>query len=82
MFKKILYIHILIISINFFNYSVLQAAEEEGSFDAWISHIKELALDEGISQETLNSAFIDIERNERVIELDRKQPEFTLTLDE
>ena len=82
MFKKILYIHILIISINFFNYSILQAAEEEGPFDAWISYIKDLALEEGISQETLNLAFIDITRNERVIELDRKQPEFTLTLDE
>ncbi len=82
MFKKILYIHILIISINIFNYSILQAEEEEGSFDSWISHIKKLALEEGISRETLNSAFVGIERNERVIELDRKQPEFTLTLEE
>ena len=82
MFRKILYIQILILAINIFNLSFLQAAEEEGLFDVWILQIKQLAKEKGISDETLSTAFTGIERNERVIELDRKQPEFTLTLEE
>ena len=69
-------------AINIFNLSILQADEEEGSFDDWIAHIKQLAKEKGISNETLSVSFENIERIERVIELDRKQPEFTLTLDE
>ena len=69
-------------AINIFNLSVLQAEEDQGSFNEWISHIKQIAKEKGISEKTLDSAFKDIEKNERVIELDRKQPEFTLTLDE
>ena len=69
-------------AINFFNFSVLQADEREVSFDEWIMHIQQLAKENGISNKTLASAFKNIERNERVIELDRKQPEFTLTLEE
>ena len=69
-------------TINIFNLSILQADEEEGSFDDWIAHIKQLAKEKGISDETLSVSFENIERIERVIELDRKQPEFTLTLDE
>ena len=69
-------------AINIFNLSVLHADEDAGSFNEWIVHIKELAREKGISDETLASAFKNIERNERIIELDRKQPEFTLTLEE
>ena len=69
-------------AINIFNFSVLQANEGEGSFEDWIIHIQHLAKEKGISDKTLTSAFKNIERNERVIELDRKQPEFTLTLEE
>ena len=82
MFRKILYIQLVIMAINIFNLSILQADEEEGSFDDWIAHIKQLAKEKGISDETLSVSFENIERIERVIELDRKQPEFTLTLDE
>ena len=81
MFRKILYIQLVIMAINIFNLSILQAGEE-GSFDDWIAHIKQLAKEKGISDETLSVSFENIERIERVIELDRKQPEFTLTLDE
>ncbi len=82
MFRKILYIQLLIMAINIFNFSVLQADEILEPFDEWIAHIKQLAKEKGISDKTLASAFLNIERNERVVELDRKQPEFTLTLDE
>ena len=81
MFKKILYIQIIIIAISIFNFSNLQASEE-GPFGEWINHIKDLALEKGISKETLNKSFDGIEPNKRVIELDGEQPEFTLTLDE
>ena len=69
-------------AINIFNFSVLQADELEGPFNEWIVHIKQLAKEKGISDKTLASAFKDIERNERVIELDRKQPEFKLNFNQ
>ena len=81
MLKKILYIQLVIFAINIFNLPFLQASEEV-SFDEWIVYIKGLALEKGISRETLKLSFDDIEANKRVIELDQQQPEFTLTLDE
>src|SRR5690349_14948316 len=54
---------------------------EEG-FQTWLNDFKQQASAEGISQETLADAFADAEFLPRVIELDRKQPESTLTLDE
>ena len=57
-------------------------ADEDYSFVEWLENIKNIATKEGISQETVNSSLRDIAINERVLELDRSQPEFTLTLDE
>lgn len=56
-------------------------AEERQSFDEWLSGIREDALARGISEETV--ALLDgIERDERVIGFDRRQPEFVQTFDE
>ena len=56
-----------------------RADEPEQSFDTWLAAFKAEALGKGISQATLDSAFTDVRTIDRVVELDRKQPEFTLT---
>src|ERR1700759_649040 len=53
-----------------------------GSFAAFAAGVKAEAARRGISAATLANAFAGVSPNARVIELDRKQPEFTLTLDE
>lgn len=54
----------------------VQAADE---FSECKSHLKEMAISSGISPETANSVMAQAEYLERVIELDRRQPEFTTT---
>jgi len=48
-------------------------------FPDWLEQLKADARARGISSETLAEALTDIEPIPRVIELDRNQPEFTLT---
>jgi membrane-bound lytic murein transglycosylase B len=52
------------------------------SFNVWLEDFRKSALSEGISQDTVDSALSDARVINRVIELDRKQPESTLTLEE
>ncbi len=52
------------------------------SFDAWLKDFKADARQQGISQATLDDLFAEAEYIERVIELDRKQPESTVTFDD
>ncbi|MFT6581823.1 MAG: membrane-bound lytic murein transglycosylase B [Alphaproteobacteria bacterium] len=58
--------------------NVSSAAE----FGQWLAALKTEALSKGVSQSTLDAAFKDIKPIPRVVELDRKQPEFTLTYKE
>lgn len=48
-------------------------------FKDWVATLKAEAMEKGISENIFDTAFADINLNGRVIELDRKQPEFTLT---
>jgi membrane-bound lytic murein transglycosylase B len=57
-------------------------ADEGTSFEAWLVALKAEALQKGISTQTLERAFAGVEPIARVVELDRKQPEFVLTLDQ
>lgn len=50
------------------------------SFDLWLEALREDARSEDISDATLDAALDGIEPIDRVIELDRKQPESVLTL--
>lgn len=50
------------------------------SFEAWLYQMRGKASRAGISETTINAAFQGIKPIERVIELDRKQPEGRLTL--
>jgi len=54
-------------------------AAREQPFDAWLQDLRTEALAKGIAQETLDTALADVALIPRVIELDRKQPEFTQT---
>ena len=48
-------------------------------FMRWLDELREEAASQGISQATLDAALADVRPLERVIELDRRQPEFTET---
>lgn len=51
----------------------------ETGFKNWLSGFKKQAVSEGISKHTLDRAFKGVTLNKKVIESDRKQPEFTQT---
>jgi len=52
------------------------------SFERWLQDFKAEARSKGISESLLQQAFQGVEPQERIIELDRKQPEGTLTFAE
>lgn len=55
----------------------VQAADQP--FDAWLEGVRAEARQKGISEATVKAALTGIQPIPRVIELDRRQPEFTLT---
>lgn len=55
---------------------------DEASFAAFLSDLRREAAQKGISDKTIRLALTDLKPVPRVIELDRRQPEFTLTLDQ
>lgn len=55
-----------------------QAAE----FDFWVQELRQEAAKRGISATTFDAALKGVRPNPRVLELDRSQPEFTLTFQE
>ncbi|GAC1337878.1 MAG: hypothetical protein NVSMB18_03440 [Acetobacteraceae bacterium] len=54
-------------------------AQTAGGFPGFVEGVKAEARRLGIRDATLQSAFAGVSPNQRVIELDQKQPEFTLT---
>ena len=59
-----------------------QAVAQDQPFEDWLAELRAEAADRGISEATLDAALTGIQPIPRVIELDRKQPEFTLTFQE
>lgn len=55
------------------------AGAREQSFEDWRAELRQEALSRGISAETFDRAFTGVAPIARVIELDRSQPEFTMT---
>jgi membrane-bound lytic murein transglycosylase B len=51
----------------------------ETGFKEWLGDFKKQARNKGISQKTLDSAFKNIRLNKKVLQSDKKQPEFTKT---
>ena len=70
----------IIVSILIVSFFVLiqqgQCAEE---FSSWLEELRQEARTEGISESTLHEALDNLVPIPRVIELDRRQPEFTQT---
>lgn len=58
------------------------AAAQSSDFQTFLKDLRQDARQRGISEHTLDATLTDIEPIGRVIELDRKQPEFTLTFDD
>lgn len=58
------------------------ANAEPGGFATWLSGLRAEAEAKGIKAETLDAALKGLSPIPRVIELDRRQPEFTLTFDQ
>jgi len=67
----------IILAIGFMLWAPLALAD--ASFDEWLTQLRKDAVADGISDTTLDAALKDVKLIERVIELDRSQPEFTLT---
>ncbi len=57
----------------------IQDARAEQSFTEWLEELRTQARSKGISAATLDAALNGLEPIPRVIELDRRQPEFTWT---
>lgn len=55
---------------------------QTAGFDIWLKELRKEALAQNISQQTLDTALRGIKPLPRVIELDRKQPEFTLSFEQ
>lgn len=58
---------------------LIAPARSDGDFQTWLAALRAEAEAQGISAETLDRALSGVEPIERVIELDRRQPEFTQT---
>ena len=58
------------------------AGDGDPGFTSWLAGLREEALGRGIRAETLDKAFADVKPIARVVELDRRQPEFTLGFQE
>ena len=52
---------------------------DQQSFEEWLAGLRDEARREGISDKTLDAALNELSVEERVVELDRRQPEFTQT---
>ena len=75
---KFFFIFTFIFSI----FSWISIANGEDKFHVWISELRQDALAKGITEKTFDAALKGFTPNKRIIELDRNQPEFTITLDE
>jgi len=49
------------------------------SFADWLQGVRQEAAGQGISQQTLDAALAGLEPDQKVLDLDRSQPEFTIT---
>src|SRR5512143_3202288 len=54
----------------------------DAGFDRWLARLRHEAVSRGISAQTLGEALQGVSPMPRVLELDRRQPEFTLTFEQ
>jgi membrane-bound lytic murein transglycosylase B len=58
------------------------ARAAETDFASWLADLRREAASQGVPAETLNSALRDLQPNPHIVELDNRQPETTLTLEQ
>lgn len=58
------------------------SAAQSGDFFTWLQGVRNEALQQGIRSETLDLALADIRPIQRVLDLDRRQPEGTITYEQ
>ncbi|MBO1926984.1 lytic murein transglycosylase [Thiomicrorhabdus sp. 6S2-11] len=54
-------------------------AQQQQEFQIWLQDFSKRAMAEGISKATLDKAFTNIQLSNKILQMDRKQPEFTRT---
>lgn len=59
--------------------SAAQPLPSEVDFQQWLLKFKPKAVSAGVSQKTVDLAFSQIHLNQKILELDRRQPEFSQT---
>ena len=59
-----------------------QVEDNPVPFETWLAELKAEALQEGVSQRILDLTFDGLTPDPKVVELDRRQPEFTQTAEE
>ncbi len=69
----------LLLTLLFGRLALGAEAEPQIDFDQWLTELRLEARAAGISEATLDAALLGIAPLERVVELDRRQPEFTQT---
>ncbi len=57
-------------------------AAQEQSFESWLAGVRAEALAHGITPATVDTALAGVAPIPRILELDRRQPEFTLTFEQ
>jgi membrane-bound lytic murein transglycosylase B len=62
--------------------SAAASGAEDAAFQTWLNTLRVEAADRGVSQGTINAALTDIAPIPRIIELDRSQPEGTVTYEQ
>ena len=72
--KHKIFLFILIFQILFTLTALNTYAEE--NFETWLKSYKKFALDEGVSNETIDVVFKNVKFLDQVIKYDRRQPEF------
>jgi membrane-bound lytic murein transglycosylase B len=72
----------LIVLLSLILVSSTAPAQNQKRFDAWLADLRAEATVKGISKATLDSALSGLQPIPRVIELERSQPEFKLTVQE
>ena len=73
-YKKATLLTVTLITFAFV--SLAYASEEKEDFSTWLSSFKKYAVSKGISNDTVNSVFENVQYLDQVIKYDRKQPEF------
>ena len=67
---------IKLILIFYFYLSASQLFASDHNFNVWLENFKKVAKSEGVSEDTINDALVNIKFLPKVIEYDRYQPEF------